>query len=136
MHGANEVDVVHGGGNDVGVRVAIGSHGSGEIDKVHQATAQQIAQGVGVVGQDDLSHLRLGAGHGARTLVVLGGTHSALTPFVVLPPGSACRPVQWSWWRKSGLGRFLWGALPIQFRQSQPNVQIPRDLSGTKGGRR
>ena len=58
--------MVHGGGDDVGAGMAIGSHGAGEIDKVHQTSAEKIAQRVGVVGQDDLGHLGLGAGDGAK----------------------------------------------------------------------
>ena len=134
MHRADEVDVVHGGSDDVGVRVPIGGHGAGEIDKVHQATAQQVAQCVGVVGQDELSHLRLGAGYRARNRVVLGGTHSALTPFFVLPPKSTGRPLQWSWRRMSGLERFLWRGLLFQFRQSTPNVQITHGRPQAKRG--
>ena len=69
MHRLDEVDVVHGRGDHVGARVPVGGHGAGQIDEVHQPAAQQIAQGVGVVGQNDLSHLRLRAGHRARRRV-------------------------------------------------------------------
>ena len=62
----DEVDVIHGRGDDVGARVPIGGHGAGQVDEVHQASAEQIAERVGVVGQDDLSHLRLRAGDGAH----------------------------------------------------------------------
>jgi hypothetical protein len=65
VNGTDEVDVVHGGGDDMGARMTVSGHGAGEIDKVHETTAEKIAQGVGVVGQDDLCHLRLGAGNGA-----------------------------------------------------------------------
>ena len=65
VHGLDEVDVIHGRGDDVGARVAIGGDGAGEVDEVHEAAAEQIAEGVGVVGEDDLSHLGLGAGNGA-----------------------------------------------------------------------
>ena len=81
VHRLDEVDVVHGGGDDVGARVTIGGHGAGEVDEVHEAAAEQVAQGVGVVGQDDLSHLRLRAGDGARNRVGFSGTHCGLAPF-------------------------------------------------------
>jgi hypothetical protein len=90
MDGADEVDVVHGGGDNVGAGVAIGGHGAGEIDEVHEASAEQVAQRVGVVGQDDLSHLRLRAGDGAGRrveLIILHGTHAALAPL----------PCEWTW---------------------------------------
>ncbi len=57
VHGLDEVDVVHGRGDDVGARVAIGSDGAGQVDEVHEATAEEIAEGIGVVGEDNLSHL-------------------------------------------------------------------------------
>jgi hypothetical protein len=59
VDGGDEVDVVHGGGDDVGAGVAISGHGSDEVDKVHEAAAEQVAEGVGVVGQDELGHLGL-----------------------------------------------------------------------------
>ena len=65
MHRADEVDVVHRRGDNVGARVPVGGHGAGQIDEVHQPPAQQVAQHVGVVGQNHLGHLRLCAGHGA-----------------------------------------------------------------------
>ena len=65
VYGLDEVDVIHGRGDNVGARVAIGGDGAGEIDEVHESAAQQVAKRVGVVGEDDLSHFRLGAGYGA-----------------------------------------------------------------------
>ena len=65
VYGLDEVDVVHRGGDHVGTRVAVGGHGAGEVDEVHQAAAEQVAEGVGIVGQNDLSHLRLRVGYQA-----------------------------------------------------------------------
>src|SRR6202034_1747628 len=42
MDGADEVDVVHGRSDDVGARVAVGSHGSGQVNEVHEAAAEQV----------------------------------------------------------------------------------------------
>src|SRR6202034_3853469 len=66
MDGGDEVDVFHGGGDDVAAGVAIGGHGADEVDEVHEAAAEQVAEGVGVVRQDELGHFGLRAGHGAR----------------------------------------------------------------------
>ena len=66
MDGSDEVDVLHGSGDDVAAGVAVGGHGADEVDEVHEAAAEQIAQGVGIVGQDQLGHFRLRLGHGAR----------------------------------------------------------------------
>ena len=60
VDGCDEVDVVHRGSDDVGAGVAIGGHRSHEVDEMHEPAAEQIAEGVGVVGQDQLGHLRLG----------------------------------------------------------------------------
>ena len=57
MHRLDEVDVVHGRGHDKGARVTVSRHGPGQVDKVHQPPAQQVAQRVRVVGQNDLGHL-------------------------------------------------------------------------------
>src|SRR3954469_15246609 len=54
-----EIDVVHGGGNDVTARVTVRGHGGGDVDEVHEASAKQIAERIGIVGEDDLRHLRL-----------------------------------------------------------------------------
>jgi len=62
VDGRDEVDVVHRGGDDVGAGVAIGGHGSDEVDVMHEAAAEQVAEGVGVVGQDYFGHLRLRLG--------------------------------------------------------------------------
>jgi hypothetical protein len=43
----------------VGAGVAIGGHGSDEVDEVHEAAAEQVAEGIGVIRQDELGHLGL-----------------------------------------------------------------------------
>src|ERR1035437_8576861 len=76
----DEVDVVHGGGDDVGARVPVGGHGGGQIDEVHQPPAQQVAQDIGVVRQDQLGHLRLRAGDGAdRKSTRLNSSHANIS---------------------------------------------------------
>ena len=51
MDGLDEVDVIHGGGDDMGAGVAIGGHGAGQVDEVHETAAEEIAERVGVVGR-------------------------------------------------------------------------------------
>ena len=75
MHGLNEVDVIHGRGYDVSAGVAIGGNGSCKIDEVHEPAAKQVAERVGIVGQDDLSHFGLGAGHGPYRRVGFSRAH-------------------------------------------------------------
>ncbi len=75
MHRLDEVDVIHGRGDDVGARVPIGGDGAGEVDEVHQAAAEQIAKRVGVVGEDDFSHLGLRAGNSTDERVGFSRAH-------------------------------------------------------------
>ncbi len=75
MDRLDEVDVIHGRGNDVGARVAIGGDGPSEVDEVHEAAAEEIAQGVGVVGEDDLSHLGLRACYGTHKRIGFSRAH-------------------------------------------------------------
>jgi len=44
----------------------MGGHGAGEIDPVHEASAEERVEGIGVVGQNDLDHLGDRFAHGAR----------------------------------------------------------------------
>jgi hypothetical protein len=71
----------------VGAGVAIGGHGPDEVDKVHQAAAEQVAEGVGVVGQDELGHLGLGFGDFADRQGVSREFHW-IARFQVVPCGS------------------------------------------------
>jgi hypothetical protein len=75
VDGLDEVDVIHGGGDDVGARVSIGSDGAGEINEVHEAPAEEIAEGIGVVGEDNLGHFGLGACNGSHLRTGFSGTH-------------------------------------------------------------
>jgi hypothetical protein len=62
--GGYEVEVVHGGGDGEGAGVAAGGHGSDEVDELHEAAAEEVAEGVGVGGEDDLAALGLRGAHG------------------------------------------------------------------------
>src|SRR5581483_5323125 len=57
VHGREKIKVLDAGGYHITARVPMASQGAGEIDEVHQPSAEQIAQRVGVVGQNDLYHL-------------------------------------------------------------------------------
>ena len=63
---SDEIEMVHGSSDDGGAGVTAGGHGSGEIDELHEAAAEEVAEGVGVAGEDDLGALGLGVGDGAR----------------------------------------------------------------------
>lgn len=67
LDGGYEVEVVHGGGNDKGARMAAGSHGTNEIHELHEAATEEGTEGVGVGGKDDLAAFRLGGADGAGT---------------------------------------------------------------------
>jgi hypothetical protein len=43
----------------IAARVAVRRECAGDIDEVHQAAAQQVPERIGVIGQNDLCHLRL-----------------------------------------------------------------------------
>jgi len=66
VDGGDEVEVVHGGGDDDGPGVANGGDGADEVDELHQAAAKEVAEGVGVCGEDDFAALGLGLAHGSR----------------------------------------------------------------------
>ncbi len=57
VDGGDEVEVIHGGGDDERARVPTGGHGANEIHKLHQAATKEVAQGVRVGGEDDLAAL-------------------------------------------------------------------------------
>jgi len=62
--GCDEVEVIHGGGDDEGARVPAGGHGADEIHELHEAPAEEVTEGVGVGREDDLAALRLGGADG------------------------------------------------------------------------
>ncbi len=63
--GGYEVEVVHGGRDGDGPGVAAGGHGADEVDVLHEASAEEVAEGVGVGGEDDFGALGLRFGDGA-----------------------------------------------------------------------
>src|ERR1700722_1236307 len=115
----NEVDVIHGGGDHVGARVAIGGDGAGEVNEVHEAAAKQVAERVGVVREDDLSHLGLRAGNGAHLRVGFSGTHL----FWLAPSLSRLQREFTSSYNES-TRELLCRSTRFQFRQSTPITQI------------
>jgi len=82
MHGADEVDVIHCSGYNVGARVSIGGHCAGKVNEMHQPAAEEIAQRIGVVRQNDFGHLRLRAGYSSRQRG-LGKTCRGRTPCLI-----------------------------------------------------
>ena len=58
MNRRDEVDVIHRSRDHVRPGVAVGRHRAHQVDVVHEPAAQQVAQRIGVVGQDQLGHLR------------------------------------------------------------------------------
>jgi hypothetical protein len=58
--------VIRGGRYHVTARVPVCRHGTRQIDPVHQASAEQSAQRIRVVGQNQFRHLELGFAHGTR----------------------------------------------------------------------
>jgi hypothetical protein len=89
--GGEEVEVIHGGGDGDGAGVAAGGHGADEIDILHEASAEEVAEGVGVGGEDDLGALGLGFGYGAGLGLGVrrfrhGVGHESFRFFCVYPP--------------------------------------------------
>lgn len=66
MHGGQKIDVIHRGRHNVAAAVAMRGHGSGDIDKVHESSTQQIVEWVGVVGEHNFGHLGNRFRNGAR----------------------------------------------------------------------
>ncbi len=58
VHRRDKVDVIHGSGDDMRAGVTIGGYGAHQVDVVHEPAAEQIAERIGVIGQDQLRHLR------------------------------------------------------------------------------
>ena len=59
MHGSPKIEMIDGSGDDIIPGVAMRRHRAGEIDPVHESSAQQSSQWIGIVGEDDFIHLRL-----------------------------------------------------------------------------
>ena len=62
--GDKKINVIHGCGDRVTSGVPVSRHGAGEINPVHQPAAKEGAQGVGIIRQHNLCHLRLRISHG------------------------------------------------------------------------
>jgi len=86
MDGLNEIDVIHCRRHHVRPRMPVSRHGAGQVDEVHQSSAQQVAERVGVVGQDDFGHFRLRIGDQSRRHRGFGGTHLLLAPCIPADP--------------------------------------------------
>jgi hypothetical protein len=83
VHGLDEVDVIHGRGDNMCARMAVGGDGPGDVDEMHETAAEQVAKSVGVIGENDLSHLRLSAGDCADRRVGLGRTQVVTPTFTI-----------------------------------------------------
>ena len=66
VDGCDEIEVIHGGSDDKGARVAAGGHGADEIHELHEPASEEVAEGVAVGGEDDLAAFRLGGADGTR----------------------------------------------------------------------
>ena len=62
VNGSDEVEVVHGCRDDDGAGVAPCGDSSNEVDELHQATAKEVAEGIGVGREYDLAALCLAGG--------------------------------------------------------------------------
>jgi len=47
-------------------RVAVSGHGGGNIHPVHETSAKEAVEGIGVIGEDEFRHFRLRIADGAR----------------------------------------------------------------------
>ena len=55
--GMQELQTVHGGGDEPRARVADGGHRAGDVDEMHHRAAEYEPERVRVVRQHDLGHL-------------------------------------------------------------------------------
>ena len=56
VHWDSEIKMIDGSSHHVVARMAVRGHGGGKINPVHEASAQESAQHVRIVGQNDFSH--------------------------------------------------------------------------------
>ena len=56
-NGVAEVEMIHRGGNYVAAAVAMRGDGSRDVDQVHDAASEDVAEHVGVLREHDLDHL-------------------------------------------------------------------------------
>jgi hypothetical protein len=52
-----EIEMIDGSGYYVVARMAVRSHGSRQVNPVHQPSPQESAEWVGVIGKNNLGHL-------------------------------------------------------------------------------
>src|SRR5580698_2218871 len=64
VHRNQKVKMINGCGQSIVARVAMRSHGPGQVDPVHKASAKQCTERVSVVGQNNFRHLGLGIADG------------------------------------------------------------------------
>src|SRR5215469_15133853 len=64
-HWHEEIDVIDRSSDHVVAGMTVARHGSGKFDPMHQAATEKCSQWVGIVGQNDFSHLRLRISDGA-----------------------------------------------------------------------
>jgi hypothetical protein len=48
--------MVNGGSNDILSGVTVSGHSAGKVDPMHKPSAEQSAQGISIVGQNDFCH--------------------------------------------------------------------------------
>jgi hypothetical protein len=65
VDGQQERHVINGRGDDGHAGVAKGGGGGGDIDEVHDAATDEVAEGIGVIGESHFGVERLGVAHGA-----------------------------------------------------------------------
>jgi hypothetical protein len=53
-----EIQVIDRSRNDVAAAVPVRGNGSGDIDQVHDAAAENVAEHVGILGKNELDHFR------------------------------------------------------------------------------
>jgi hypothetical protein len=61
-----ELQTVHGGRDHEAARVPVAGDRAGDVDEVHDRAAEDVAERIRVVGQDDLHHLGGRGGRGDR----------------------------------------------------------------------
>ena len=66
MHRLPEINVINRRRHHMAVRVPVRRQRASYIDQVHQPSAQQVTQRVGIVWQDNFRHLRLRFMHRSR----------------------------------------------------------------------
>jgi hypothetical protein len=66
MNGLAKINVINGGCDHMAARMPVRGKRAGNIDEVHEASTEQVAELVGVIGQNNFCHVRLRFMHGPR----------------------------------------------------------------------